>query len=46
VGIFYPDINVVWSKEMALDVEVMETIQRHRTVKAIHAKTDKQFTSG
>jgi len=45
VGYWYPDIETVWTKEMALHVEVVEQINRHRSVKAIHAKTDKQFTS-
>ena len=38
VGYWYPDIKAVWTNEL-------ETINRHRTVKAIHAKTDKQFTA-
>jgi hypothetical protein len=38
VGYWYPDIESVWTNEL-------ETINRHRTVKAIHAKTDKQFTA-
>ena len=45
VGFWYPDIETVWTKEMELHGEVMEQINRHRTVKAIHAKTDKQFTA-
>ena len=45
VGFWYPDIETVWTKEMNLHGEVMETINRHRSVKAIHAKTDKQFTA-
>ena len=45
VGFWYPDIETVWTKEMALHVEVVEQINRHRSVKAIHAKTDKQFTA-
>jgi hypothetical protein len=45
VGYWYPDIETVWTKEMALHVEVVEQINRHRSVKAIHAKTDKQFTA-
>ena len=38
VGVFYPDIKAVWTNEL-------ETVNRHRSVKAIHAKTDKQFTA-
>ena len=38
VGYWYPDIKAVWTNEL-------ETVNRHRTVKAIHAKTDKQFTA-
>jgi hypothetical protein len=38
VGYWYPDIKAVWTNEM-------ETVNQHRTVKAIHAKTDKQFTA-
>ena len=38
VGVFYPDIKAVWTNEL-------ETTNYHRSVKAIHAKTDKQFTS-
>ena len=45
VGFWYPDIETVWTKEMALHGEVVKQINRHRSVKAIHAKTDKQFTS-
>ena len=45
VGYWYPDIETVWTKEMKLHGEVVEQINRHRSVKAIHAKTDKQFTS-
>ena len=45
VGVFYPDIETVWTKEMELHGEVVEQIKRHRSVKAIHAKTDKQFAS-
>jgi len=37
VGVFYPDIKAVWTNEM-------ETVNQHRSVKAIHAKTDKQFS--
>ena len=45
VGFWYPDIETVWTKEMELHDEVVEQIKRHRSVKAIHAKTDKQFTA-
>ena len=45
VGYWYPDIETVWTKEMKLHGEVVEQINRHRSVKAIHAKTDKQFTA-
>ena len=45
VGVFYPDIETVWTKKMALHDEVVKQINRHRSVKAIHAKTDKQFAS-
>jgi len=38
VGVFYPDIKAVWTNEL-------ETTNYHRSVKAIHAKTDKQFTA-
>ena len=38
VGVFYPDIRAVWTNEL-------ETTNYHRSVKAIHAKTDKQFTT-
>ena len=43
VGYWYPDIEAVWTKEM--DEGLLEPIKRHRSVKAIHAKTDKQFTT-
>ncbi len=43
VGYWYPDIESVWTKEM--DEGLLEPIKRHRSVKAIHAKTDKQFTA-
>ena len=43
VGCWYPDIESVWTKEM--DEGLLEPIKRHRSVKAIHAKTDKQFTT-
>ena len=36
-GVFYPDLKAVWTNEM-------ETVNQHRTIKAIHAKTDKQFS--
>ncbi len=45
VGVFYPDIKAVWTQQMESGDIVMETIKRHRSVKAIHAKTDKQFTA-
>ena len=45
VGFWYPDIETVWTKEMDLGDEVTKIIKRHRSVKAIHAKTDKQFTA-
>ena len=45
VGCWYPDIESVWTKEMESGDIVMETIKRHSSVKAIHAKTDKQFTA-
>ena len=45
VGVFYPDIRTVWTKEMESGDVVMDMIKRHRSVKAIHAKTDKQFTA-
>ena len=45
VGVFYPDIEAVWTKKMDLDDEVVKMIKRHRSVKAIQAKTDKQFTT-
>ena len=43
VGYWYPDIESVWTKEMESG-DIDGTIKRHRSVKAIHAKTDKQFT--
>ena len=43
VGCWYPDIESVWTKEMESG-DIDGTIKRHRSVKAIHAKTDKQFT--
>ena len=46
VGFWYPDIETVWTKEMALHGEVVEQINRHRTAtKHTYAKTDKQFTA-
>ena len=45
VGYWYPDIKTVWTKEMELDNEVVKMVKRHRSVKSIHAKTDKQFTA-
>ena len=45
VGYWYPDIETVWTKEMELGDEVVKKVKRHRSVKAIHAKTDKQFTA-
>ena len=45
VGFWYPDIETVWTKEMELGDEVTKMVKRHRSVKAIHAKTDKQFTA-
>ena len=45
VGVFYPDIKAVWTKEMESGDVVVDMIKRHRSVKAIHAKTDKQFTA-
>ena len=44
VGVFYPDIKTVWTQQMESGDVVMDMIKRHRSVKAIHAKTDKQFT--
>ena len=44
VGVFYPDIKVVWTKQMESG-DIDGAIKRHRSVKAIHAKTDKQFTT-
>jgi len=43
VGYWYPDIESVWTKEMESG-DIDGTIKRHRSVKVIHAKTDKQFT--
>ena len=44
VGVFYPDIKAVWTKDMESGDVVVDMVKRHRSVKAIHAKTDKQFT--
>ena len=44
VGYWYPDIESVWTKEMESG-NIDGTIKRHSSVKAIHAKTDKQFTA-
>ena len=44
VGYWYPDIESVWTKEMESG-DIDGTIKRHSLVKAIHAKTDKQFTA-
>ena len=45
VGVWYPDIEMVWTNEMETSDEVMEMVKRHRSVKAIHAITDKRFIS-
>ena len=45
VGVWYPDIEMVWTNEMETDDEVMKMVKRHRSVKAIHAITDKRFIS-
>ena len=46
VGVFYPDIKAVWTKQMESGDIVMETIKRApRILKAIHSKTDKHFTA-
>ena len=44
VGVFYPDIKAVWTQQMESGDVVVDMVKRHRSVKAIHAKTDKQFT--
>jgi hypothetical protein len=44
VGVFYPDINMVWTNEMELEDGVMKEINRHRTMTKLAAITDKQFT--
>jgi uncharacterized cupin superfamily protein len=43
VGVFYPDINMVWTNEMELEGEVIEMINRHRSTTKLAAITDKQF---
>ena len=45
VGVFYPDIKAVWTQQMESGDVVVDMVKRHRSVKAIHAKTDKQFTA-
>jgi hypothetical protein len=45
VGVFYPDIKTVWTQQMESGDVVVDMVKRHRSVKAIHAKTDKQFTA-
>ena len=45
VGVWYPDIEMVWTNEMETDDEVMKMVKRHHSVKAIHAITDKRFIS-
>ena len=45
VGYWYPDIKTVWTNEMESGDVVVDMVNRHRSVKAIHAKTDKQFTA-
>ena len=44
VGVFYPDINIVWTNEMELEDEVMKRINHHRSMTKLAALTDKQFT--
>ena len=44
VGVFYPDINIVWTNEMELKGEAIEMIKRHRSMTKLTALTDKQFT--
>ena len=44
VGVFYPDINIVWTNEMELEGEMIEMIKRHRSTTKTAALTDKQFT--
>ena len=43
VGVFYPDINIVWTNEMELEGEAIEMIKRHRSMTKTAALTDKQF---
>ena len=43
VGVFYPDIRTVWTKEMESSDVVTKTIKR--STNKLHAKTDKQFTA-
>ena len=43
VGVFYPDINMVWTNEMELEGEMIEMIKRHRSTTKTAALTDKQF---
>ena len=45
VGVWYPDIEMVWTNEMETSDEVVKMAKRHRSVKAIHAITDKRFIS-
>jgi hypothetical protein len=45
VGFWYPDIKTVWTKEMELKGESIETIKRHRSMTKLSALTDKQFTA-
>ena len=44
VGVFYPDINIVWTNKMELEGEAIEMIKRHRSTTKLAALTDKQFT--
>ena len=44
VGVFYPDINIVWTNKMELEGEAIEMIKRHRSTTKTAALTDKQFT--
>ena len=45
VGVWYPDIEMVWTNEMETSDEVVKMAKRHRSIKAIHAITDKRFIS-
>jgi len=45
VGFWYPDIKMVWTKEMELKGESIEMIKRHRSTTKLSALTDKRFTS-